>query len=1036
MVFADLVGSTELAASLDPEALRRRLGPFFEIARATLEEHGGTVEKFVGDAVLAVFGVPRTHGDDPDRAVAAALALVDRISHSGDGLAVRVGVETGEVLALDSAGDLSVTGEAVNAAARLQGAAAENEVLVGGRAARSCRQARLEPRGEVEVKGFPRPLAVWQAVAAGGPGRRRETPFIGRDEDVDLLRLIYRRAVRERLPELVAITGDAGIGKTRLATELIASLRQANPAPEVLVGRNPPYGRGIAFWALEEILRSAAGASADDPVAEVRAALARRLRAAGADDADQLAAALSTALGGDERDGDVEDELKRAWRRMVALLAEERPLVIGIDDAHWADDGLLDLIEEAAFSVEGAPLVILCTSRPELLERRPGFGRGARNVTQIELRPLPRDATAELASTLLAGGNPDLVRRVAEVSGGNPFFAEEVAQRLAEDPAAAAEERLPETVQAAIAARLDLLPPGEKRAIQYAGVLGPGFLGEALADLLGEPPGPALEALARKALIQERVAEGRGRYGFRHQLIREVAYASLPKVERVRLHERAADGILARAGEHHTELAELVAFHRVRAAELEATPRRASQALRATLEAAEAVFRRGATLRSQHLYEQAATLAGSPAERVAALRSAAAVAVRRFRGDEAVRLLRETATVAEEAGDSATAVTAYARAVEIATRMRGITGWLPESELAKLLERGRELSGAADPPTRALLVLDEAWLAWAFDRPEEIDGPACDGLELARAAGDVAVLSSALDAASANAWHGGRFAEAVEHNRERLELLDRLPRAGPTYEIERSDALHMMVESSVQGGAFREALTYAARARELDLNRGVVYSGWSRAMLPSFFLGEWEDVLAMGKRVREALTALEKPPSAFMAGSIATAGAVLGYRGDEQGFEDWMEFAAEIGGEGGQVLGITTMRADVAMHRGRISEAVEILKRGYGGFLFWWRPLFLATRAEVLVVADDGAAQTALAEARAGIGDNPYAGALVLRASALLDGDEGALRQALAAFEGMEAPYQAARTGWLLGGDARAEAERALDRLGATLPPD
>jgi class 3 adenylate cyclase len=1035
MVFADLVGSTELAASLDPEELRGRLGPFFEIARTTLEEHGGTVEKFVGDAVLAVFGVPRTHGDDPDRAVAAALALVERIAESGDGLAVRIGVETGEVLALESGGDLSVTGEAVNAAARLQGAAAENEVLIGERTARSCREARLEPRGEIEVKGFPGPLSVWHAVAIGEAGYRRETPFIGRQDDVDLLKLVYRRAVRERLPELVTITGDAGIGKTRLASELIASLRESSPAPEVLLGRNPPYGRGIAFWALGEILRSVAGASADDPVAEVRTALARRLGAVGAGDAEELAAALSTALGGDERDGDVEDELKRAWRRMVALLAEERPLVIGIDDAHWADDGLLDLIEEAAFSVEGAPLVMLCTSRPELLERRPGFGRAARNVTQIELRPLPREATTQLAAALLADGTPELVRRVAEVSGGNPFFAEEVAQRLAEDPAAAV-EGLPETVQAAIAARLDLLPPGEKRAIQYASVLGPGFLEEALADLLAESPGPALEALTRKALIQERVAEGRGRYGFRHQLIREVAYASLPKAERVRLHERAADGILARAGEHHGELAELVAFHRVRAAELETTPERSAEALRATLEAADAVFRRGASLRSQHLYEQAAKLAGSAGERVAALRAASAVAARRFRGDEAVRLLREMAAVAEEASDSAAAAKAYARAVEIATRMRGITGWLPESELAGMLERGQELSDAADPATRALLVLDEAWLAWAFDRSDQLDGPAREGLELARSAGDAAVLSSALDAASASAWNRGRFAEAVSHNSERLELLDRLPRADPTYEIERSDALHMMVESSVQVGAFRKALTYAAQARELDLNRGVVYSGWSRAMLPSFFLGQWEDALAMGKRVREALTTLDKPPSEFMAGSIATAGAILGYRGDEQGFEDWMEFATEIGGEGAQVLGITVLRADVALHQGRVSEAAEILKRGYAGVLFWWRPHFLATRAEVLVSAGSEDADAALADARDQIGDNPHARALVVRARALRDGDESGLREALAAFQATGAAYQVARTGWLLGGDVRAEAERTFNRLGATLPPD
>jgi hypothetical protein len=205
-------------------------------------------------------------------------------------------------------------------------------------------------------------------------------------------------------------------------------------------------------------------------------------------------------------------------------------------------------------------------------------------------------------------------------------------------------------------------------------------------------------------------------------------------------------------------------------------------------------------------------------------------------------------------------------------------------------------------------------------------------------------------------------------------------------------------------------------------------------MLPSFFLGNWDDLLTMGKRVREALTAMEKPPSAFMAGAIATAGAVLGLRGDDHGFEDWMEFATEIGGQGGQVLGITTFRADVALHRGRPLDAVEILRTGPEVFLFWWRPLYLATSAEALVRAGDEDANAALVRAQAGIGDNPYARALMLRAAAQRDDDESAMREALAVFEQIECPYQAARTGWLLGGEARAEAERTFARLGATLP--
>src|SRR5215211_5161775 len=258
--------------------------------------------------------------------------------------------------------------------------------------------SEVEP---VDAKGFPARLRAWRAHCAGTERTATSVPFVGRDDDMALLEVAYRRAARDRVPELVTITGDAGVGKTRLANELTDRLRSLDPAPEALLGRNPPYGRGIAFWALGEVLREAAGAGADTSGADVRKALATRLGKLGAGDAEEVATALATALGGEARDEDVEDELKRAWRRLVALLAGQRPLVIAIDDAHWADDGLLDLIEEVVFRLDDVPLLVLCTSRPELLERRPDFGRAARNVTQIELRPLTPEATDALAVALL-----------------------------------------------------------------------------------------------------------------------------------------------------------------------------------------------------------------------------------------------------------------------------------------------------------------------------------------------------------------------------------------------------------------------------------------------------------------------------------------------------------------------------------------------------------------------------------------------------------------------------------------------------------
>src|SRR4051812_8088642 len=258
MLFADLVGSTALTVGRDPEDVRATLARYFEVARAAVAEHGGTVEKFIGDAVMAVFGVPAAHGDDPDRAVAAALALRDRVGALPGELELRVGVATGEVLALGTGTDLSVTGEAVNAAARVQQAAAPGQVLVDRRTASACRAVTLAAATAVPAKGFADPLEVYEATGATGAAPARRTPLVGRDDDLDLLRLLVRRAFRTPAPALVTLVGEAGIGKTRLSQELIGELRAGGSgAPRVLVGRNPPYGRGIAFWALGEIVRAA-----------------------------------------------------------------------------------------------------------------------------------------------------------------------------------------------------------------------------------------------------------------------------------------------------------------------------------------------------------------------------------------------------------------------------------------------------------------------------------------------------------------------------------------------------------------------------------------------------------------------------------------------------------------------------------------------------------------------------------------------------------------------------------------------------------
>jgi class 3 adenylate cyclase/tetratricopeptide (TPR) repeat protein len=1025
MLFADLVGSTELASELDPEDLRGRLEPFFDAARGALEQHGGTVEKYIGDAVMAVFGAPVAHGDDPDRAIAAALSVLDRVSAIDANLSVRVGIETGEVLAVPESGDLRVTGEAVNAAARLQQAASPGEVLVGERTARACRRAQLERDGQVDAKGMDQPLPAFRAVAVCEEDELSEVPLVGREDDLDMLRLIARRAAREQVPQLVTVIGEAGIGKTRLSAELFGELR--NDGWRTVVGRSPPYGHGIAFWALGEILHDTAGASANARADEVEPALRGVLDEVGADDSAELAAALVVAMRGAEEGADAEDELKRAWRRFVALLAADRPLAIGVDDAHWADEGTLNLLEEAAFGLSNAPVIILCTCRPELAERLPDFGRAARNHTQIELLPLDGRSATRLAELLLPEDRRTLAGRIADAAGGNPFFTEEVSRAIREEREESVPERLPDTVQAAIAARIDLLPREEKRALQVAAVLGHTFAQGPLEDLLGEDPGDLLWSLRRRALVEERTTSDAGSYAFRHQLIKDVAYSSLPRAERASLHEQAAEALMAR--DPFAERAELVAYHLDHAFELQPTSERRNAACAALADAAASAVRRGAVARGQALYEQAAELSEG-SEQVDWLIAAGEVALRRWRGDYAIRLYREVGQAAERIGDPRAAA-GYARAVEIGTRMSGISGNPDAEQLRPLLERGNELVTDGDTVTKARLLLDEAWIAWKNDQTLEMERPALGGLELAREAGDLAVLQSALDAVTASDWQQGRHRAAVEHTRERLELLRDAPRTA-TLDVERSDALHMMIECLLQTGDFHEAERYAREARDLDLSRGIIYSAWQRGLLPAFFLGQWDKALDMATHVREAWVAAERPPLGAFATSIASAGAIMGLRG-EDGWNEWFGIADELGeGALGNKAGVIVMRADVELHQGEVECAADRFVSEIS--TTWFRSPYLAGRAEAYARLGRPEADDAIRAAEENIGEHRYGLGILLRAKGIRADDEATIRKSLELFKELDCPYQSARTGWLLGGEEREEAKRTFESLGATLP--
>lgn len=1054
MVFADLVASTELASGRDPEELRDTLARFFAAARSALEEHGGSVEKYVGDAVMAVFGVPRSHGDDPDRAVSAALALVERVAELPEAFRVRVGVATGEVVAVGAGADLAVTGEAVNAAARVQQAAQVGEVLVDARTARACRAAELHDAGQVEAKGFARPIEVFRATGPGHGGRLvRGTPLVGRDEDLALLRLTLARAWRDRVPVLVNLVGDAGVGKTRLTTELLDALAAGADPPRVLAGRNPAYGRGIAFWALGEIVRGAAGVAPDADARAVAAGLRKRLTALGSPDAAELATDLSRIVGGADGRAGAGERVRRAWRRLVGLLAAERPLLILLEDAHWADDGLLDLVDDVTHGLADVPLAVLCTTRPELVERRPEWA-GGRSSTAIELRPLGPDGARALARALLPGADEETAGRVAGAAGGNPFFTEEVAQRLAETGHAGGGE-LPDTVQAAVAARIDLLPDGERRALQRAAVLGERFPRDGLEALLGAEPDEELRALARRELVLERPADGPGAHGFRHQLVREVAYATLPRAERALLHEQAAEWVARTQAGRLTELAELVAFHRARAAELVPGREREEAAVRAAREASAAAWERGATGRAQELRERAAELSGDERERLAELRAAADIAIARFRGGDAVVLLDRAAELAATVGDAAGEAGDRARALEVLLRFMGFTGDPPGvEELRERLERARAAAPPGDAEANALVAMAQALVAeeQAADAGDlGTLGPAASAaaeraLGLARGLGDPLLLSAALDVAASAPMFRGDATTGLARSEERRRLIGSFPAGHPRSAFEETDILHMVAETRMRVGDFPGALEAALGYERVAGDCGLHYAAAASPVDPLLALGRWDEALESYARFRAAWEEEGRPQAGYANKTVVRVAGVLGLRGDDEGRAAALAMLPSDRGARRAFLdtwGVYPARtalaiadAELAIHRGDALGAAALIEREPAEVNGWFRPLYAAMRADVLVRAGAPGAADAVAAGEEMPGGDAYAAAVLARARALLEGDREALAAARASLAALGAAYQEARTALDLGG-ADADAGRAsMARLGATAPAD
>ena len=584
VLFADLVGFTARAETLDPEDVEAILRPYHERLRSELERFGGTVEKFIGDAVMALFGAPMAHEDDPERAVRAGLAIRDW-ARAQAGVQVRIAVNTGEALinlnARPETGEAMASGDVVNTTARLQSAAPVNGLLVGESTFRATRQViDYRDADAVDAKGKSQALRVWEALQA----RSRVTteavstaaPLVGRERELAVLRELLVRVREEASPQLVTLVGVPGIGKSRLVHELMQIVEQAGVLTYWRRGRSLPYGEAVPLWALSEIVKAQAGILESDTTDDVSRKLREEVTRLVPDARDAMwvelqlrplaSVAAEADLGGDRR-----DEAFAAWRRFFEAMAEYRPLVLVFEDLHWADDELLDFVDYVVEWTGRVPILIVCTSRPELLERRPAWGGGKLNATTLSLAPLSETDTSRLLSSLL--DRPLLAAetqtKLLQRAGGNPLYAEQYAKMLLEGYDAS-ELPIPESLHGIIAARIDRLPPSEKGLLQDAAVLGKVFwLGGVIDGRTRNDAEHALHALDRKGFVQRaRVSSiaGESEYTFLHLLVRDVAYGQIPRAERAEKHRRAAEwiGFLGRQEDH----AETLAHHYLSALEL------------------------------------------------------------------------------------------------------------------------------------------------------------------------------------------------------------------------------------------------------------------------------------------------------------------------------------------------------------------------------------------------------------------------------------------------------------------------------------
>ncbi|MEK6721375.1 MAG: adenylate/guanylate cyclase domain-containing protein [Chloroflexota bacterium] len=918
VLFGDVVGSTSLGEGLDPEDMRRLLGRFYEIAREVVSEHEGTLEKFIGDAAMAIFGLPIAHDDDARRALDAALALREQVRDDpalGDRLPIRIGLNTGEVVASrdPARSDFIVTGDPVNVAARLQQAAEPWQILASDRTASADHGAHeFGAAIDLELKGKGATVRA-RPLLGRSTAERRHTALVGREADLAHLDLIARRAFNERRPYLVSLIAPAGTGKSRLVEEFLARLEGIADDVQVAIAQCLPYGQRLTYWPMRALLDSLVGLPEETSPESTRFAIREWLTQAGAERPAESAALLAATIGVSDADARDRAPLFAAWREALELAAARRPLLLLIEDLHWSSESLLDLIEYLLQPRSDSPMLMLALMRPELLERRPAWGGGRRNHVSLALEPLDEGSIRQLVEGLLEEPAPELVPLVVSRSEGNPFFAGEIVRSLLErgvdlrDSTALADaaERLPDTVQATVLARLDSLDPVPRRLLQLGSVFGRSFSAEGVRAIEASSAdlADAVEQLIERELLRP---TGRGELTYRHIIIRDVAYGTLTRSDRAALHAAAGRWLERRAIDREDELAELVAFHYREAAVLASSYDGVDPGLRSS---------------AVHWLRRAAEVAAGGrgmAEAAGHLRAAIDLALPAEQPPIHQRLGEVLAS-----GDAS--VEAYARAWQLG-RDRGLPPdfllenlsrhlmvlcrWFAsvgqqagEEEIARLIAVGESWLPEAGPRARATFLIALSfkpfWLRQSSVRPvteadvEEARAHVREGLALAEEIDDPQLISAALDA-EVGTYQSADWRLAVKLSRRRMQLGDRLPLE------ERLDALQVIAWASALLGDLPEAIGASDAAISLLLpgqsepfaTAAASWSAYAHALR-----GEWDPTRTSVEDLMQRWIHTGRPAASYALQGVLSGIDWARNRGDEQSLERWRSVAESIVGQ-------------------------------------------------------------------------------------------------------------------------------------------